>query len=106
MIEYARMKTDRFVSPTSRYASSSLIYYGPQRKLTFTIYKKTKSYFAPDDKYYEIEKEMEFRPDKVSYKFFGIPDYWWKIMEMNRMKDILEFRTGRNIRLPGGALMF
>lgn len=92
------------VSPASRYASAALIYY--EGKLTFPIYRKKKTSFTSADQHYEITQEVEFRPDKVSYKFYGAPDFWWKIMEMNGMKDILEFRSGRNIVLPGSGLMF
>jgi hypothetical protein len=104
-IEYSRGGTTRATNNTSRYSSSKVIYYGTDRKLAYAIYKRKKIAFQSDDKYYEIAKEVEFRPDLVSYAIYGIPDYWWKIMEMNGMKDILEFRAGRNIRLPGGTIM-
>lgn len=104
-INYTGALGSKFVAPTSRYADKRAIYYGEARKLTYPIYKKNPVSFAPDDKHYEISKEMEYRPDKVSVQFYGAPDYWWKIMEVNNMKDILEFKAGRNIRLPGGFLM-
>ena len=74
--------------------------------MAYPIYKKKKLSFAPSDLYYEITKDVEYRPDLVSNQYYSVPDYWWKIMEMNGMKDVLEFRAGRNIRLPGGKLMF
>lgn len=92
-----------YVTPTSRYFSTPIIFY--EDRLTFPIYKRKELTFNPTDQHYEITKEFEFRPDLVSYNFFGAPDFWWKIMEMNGMKDVLEFRAGRNIVLPGSALL-
>lgn len=104
LIEYTRTEGRKYVSPSSRYATTPVIKY--EGKLTYPIYKKKKLGFAPTDQHYEITKDMEFRPDLVCYEFFGTPDFWWRIMEANRMKDILEFRAGRNIILPGSSLMF
>lgn len=95
----------KMVISTSRYSRSKVIHYGVDNKITFTIYRREDMGFSPYDKYYEIEPKYEFRPDELSRYFYGVPDYWWKLMEMNGMKDILEFRTGRNIRIPGGTIM-
>lgn len=105
-VKSTNMEGRKYVSPTSRYVNSVVIRYGPEGKLTYPIYKKKKLNIAPTDQHYEITKEVEYRPDIVSYRFFGAPDYWWRIMEINGMKDILEFRAGRNIILPGSNLMF
>jgi len=43
---------------------------------------------------------MEYRPDLVSRDKYGIPDFWWKIMEVNNIKDIIDFKAGRTIVLP------
>jgi len=94
----------QYVSSTSRYKSSDIIYYSENNLLTFKIYKKRPMQFGTSDKWFEITPDVEYRPDLVSFDFYGVPDFWWKIMEMNRMKDILEFRAGRNIRLPGSIL--
>ena len=103
-IQYSGIEGSVYAVPSSRYFKSPIIYY--EDKVTYPIYRKSKASFAPTDMHYEITKETEYRPDKVSHRFFGAPDYWWKIMEMNGMKDILDFKAGRNIILPGGTLMF
>jgi hypothetical protein len=103
-ITYSGLEGSSYTLPSSRYYASPVIYW--EGKMTYPIYRKKKFSFNVTDKHYEITKEMEYRPDKVSHRFFGTPDYWWKIMEVNGMKDILEFRAGRNIILPGGNLMF
>lgn len=92
-----------YVPPSSRYFMTPVIFY--EDRLTFPIYKRKQLSFNPTDQHFEITKEYEFRPDLVSNTFFGAPDFWWKIMEMNGMKDILEFRAGRNIILPGSSLL-
>lgn len=102
--EYTNQEGRKYVPPTSRYATLPVIKY--EGKLAYPIYKRKKVSINHQDQHYEITKEDEYRPDLVSYKFFGAPDFWWKIMEANRMKDILEFRSGRNIVLPGSGLMF
>lgn len=94
----------KYAGPTSRYATTPVIKY--EGKLTYPIYKKKKLGISPQDQHYEITREMEYRPDLVALTFFGAPDFWWRIMEINGMKDILEFRAGRNIILPGSSLMF
>ena len=102
-IYYTNYGTNKVVSSTSRYNYRPIIYYGEKSKLAFTIYTKT-SFPSSADKFYEITKDVEFRPDLVSFYMYGIPDYWWRIMETNGMKDILEFRSGRNIRLPSNIM--
>ena len=51
-----------------------------------------------------ITKGSEYRPDLVSFDEYGTIDFWWKIMEVNGIKDILDFAAGRNIRLPNNVL--
>ncbi len=104
-IKYTGYSTNKLVDPTSRYNNKPVIYYGVKPKVTFSLYKKKNLTFSPGDKFYEITKEVEFRPDLVSYYSYGVPDYWWRIMEMNDMKDVLEFRAGKNIRIPQSHLM-
>jgi len=102
-IHYTKSEGRRYVPPTSRYATIPVIEY--EGKLAYPIYRKKKLSFGSSDQHYEITKDMEYRPDLVSNAFFGAPDFWWKIMEMNRMQDILEFRAGRNIIIPGSNLL-
>jgi hypothetical protein len=103
-IEYIGLEAGNHVGATSRYYDSPLIRYGDQGKLAFPIYRKKEIGFASTDQYFEIPKSMAYRPDKVSFSFYGAPDFWWKIMEMNGMKDVLEFVAGRTIRLPSALL--
>lgn len=90
--------------PSSRYARTPVINY--DGRLTYPIYKKEKPSISSREPHYEITPDVAYRPDLVSYKFYGAPDFWWKIMEINGMKDILEFRPGRNIILPSGSILF
>jgi hypothetical protein len=102
-IEYTKSEGRKYVPVTSRYVSASIILY--EGKLAFPIYKNKQVRLSPNDQHYEITQDMEYRPDKVSNMFFGAPDFWWRIMEANGMKDILEFREGKNIILPGSSLL-
>ena len=47
-----------------------------------------------------ISAGMEYRPDLMSMEKYGTTDFWWRIMEANKMKDITEFKAGKTIILP------
>ena len=104
LVGETNQKGSRFVGASSRYRQSDVIYYSENNFLTFKIYKRKYFRFNSTSKWYEITSDVEFRPDLVSFDFYGAPDFWWKIMEANGMKDILEFRAGKNIRIPGNII--
>lgn len=89
------------VTKSSRYANSKVIYYGNNNVMTFTTYKKQ---IKPSDadRFTVISSDIEYRPDLLSLKVYGIVDYWWKILEVNEMKDVFDFKAGVNIRIPSG----
>lgn len=89
-----------FTNTTSRYIDAQLFYYGDDKKITYETYKRKEIQEFDDDKFFEITKPLNFRPDLVSNRFYGTPDFWWKIMEYNGLADIYDFRQGRVIRLP------
>lgn len=92
---------DGLVEATSRYANSSVIYYGDKHKMTYKTYVKNKYPISKSDRYTVVDPGQEFRPDLVSNLAYNTPNLWWKIMEANNIKDIYEFRIGLNLRLPG-----
>lgn len=89
-----------FVSSLSRYADSDVIYWGDLNKITFKTYKKTPVVLSDSDRYMVVGSGDEFRPDKISKRFYGDVGFWWKILEVNGIKDIFDFKIGTNIRLP------
>jgi hypothetical protein len=99
-IEYTTLPPTNFVLPTSRYTNSNVVYYTEDKRLTFTTYKRGSYNPSSQDQYMVVSKGYEYRPDLVSRDAYGTVDFWWRIMEANGMKDILEFKTGANIRLP------
>lgn len=99
-IEITNIDPNRFVPVSSRYSNSGVIYYTENKLLTFKTYKKNSFPINPADKYYVITPGNQFRPDLVSSLAYGTPDFWWKIMEANDIKDIFDFRSGLNIRIP------
>lgn len=98
--ESTKIKSSRFVPISSRYYNSSVVYYTENKLLTFKIYKKTIINPTQKDKYYVITPGTEYRPDLVSQTAYGTVDFWWKIMEANNLKDVYEFKSGLNIRIP------
>jgi len=99
-ITYPNLSSKRFVSFTSRFINSRVLYYGDNNKLTFETYKRKDYIASPNDKFIQINSSTEYRPDLVSYTAYGIPDLWWYIMEFNGIKDIYDFKTGITLRIP------
>jgi hypothetical protein len=99
-IEYTDLRAADFVTRASRYASSRVIYYSDEKILTFETYKRKKYEESKNDQVAVIPPGMEYRPDLVSKEKYGVPDFWWKILEANKIKDIAEFRAGKTIILP------
>lgn len=100
-IEYAANAATTFVTPTSRYSSSRVIKYSSEKITTFETYKRRPFVMSADDQLAVIPNGMEYRPDLMSVQRYGTTDFWWRIMEVNKMKDIMEFRAGKTIILPG-----
>jgi hypothetical protein len=89
-----------YVVTTSRYNSSSVGFYGPQAKITFNIYQRKEITQSVDDRFMQITPGYEYRPDLVSQKAYGMPDYWWLILQANNINDVYQFTTGKTIRIP------
>lgn len=96
----SQINAEMYVTMSSRYTTSSVLYYGNDRKITFSTYKRRNIAQSEDDKFLTITTAVEFRPDIVSQKVYFTPDYWWRIMEFNSIYDIADFTAGKTIRLP------
>lgn len=92
-----------YVDESSRYKNSDVIYYNTVKStyITFEIYKKTETPVASSDTFTVLDHQFTYRPDLLAHKVYGDPRLWWKIMEANNIKDILDFKAGINIRIPG-----
>ena len=99
-LENTNIDPRQFVTPSSRYLESKVIYYTENKLLSFNTYKKTNIPLSNTDKYATIGPGVEYRPDLVSQQAYGTVDFWWKILEANEMKDVWEFKSGKNIRIP------
>lgn len=99
-IEFTNTRPTEFVPRLSRYSESRVIYYSDARITTFETYKRKKFSPSSKDQVTVITPGMEYRPDLMSYDKYGIPDFWWKIMEANKIKDVMDFKAGRTIVLP------
>lgn len=98
--ESTNISPQKFVTYTSRYSENTVVYYKEEKFLAFNTYKKNKYTPSKSDRFTVITKGYEFRPDLLSQKVYGFPDYWWRIMEANNIKDIYDFKAGINIRIP------
>jgi len=103
-IEETNLVPRKFVTPTSRYADAKVVYYTSYKRITFTTYKRLPFKPSSQDKFMVITAGVEYRPDLVSNRAYGFPDFWWKILEANNMFDIWEFKAGTNIRIPNASL--
>jgi hypothetical protein len=99
-IEYSAVSASAVVDAGSRYLNSKIIYYGEQRFVTFSTYVRTEYEPTGSENVMVITKGAEYRPDLVSYEYYGYPGNWWRILEVNGMKDIYEFKAGKTIILP------
>ena len=99
-ISKSRLSANAFVDVTSRYSTSKVIYYGDENIVTFESYKRSSPVYSKTDKFYLITQATQHRPDLVSQLAYGVPSFWWRIMEANSMKDISDFKSGVTIRIP------
>lgn len=102
-IRPANIPVSKLVSKLSRYKSSEVIYYGDNNYITFKTYKREVIPTSSQDKYTVVSPGMEYRPDLLSQRAYGVPDFWWRILEANNLKDVFEFKSGLNIRIPGNV---
>lgn len=99
-IQYSiELNSGRFVTSSSRYANSSVLLYSEQNIITFETYKR-KPYVLGEDRFAVISAGYEYRPDLMSNAIYGVSDFWWRLMEVNNIWDIYDFKIGRNIRIP------
>lgn len=89
-----------FFTTASRYIDSTVIYYTDFKRLSLETYKRKAIGVTTNDKFMVIGKGHEYRPDLVSTRVYGLPDFWWRIMEANGISDIYQFKAGVNIRIP------
>ena len=102
-IQSTNINVANFVDTTSRYLSSSVIYYngpGDKKVLTFNTYKRTPPTISSEDRFTVITAATQYRPDLISNTAYGFPHFWWKIMEFNGIYDVFDFKLGITIRLP------
>ena len=99
-IETTDINPRTFYTSASRYLDSVIVYYTDLKRLSIETYKRQPITLSQNDKFLVIGKGYEYRPDLISSKVYGFPDYWWRIMETNGMNDIYDFKAGVNIRVP------
>lgn len=100
------LKATEFVTPSSRYADSSVFVYGESGIITFETYKRRTFVPTEADRFDIVPPGEEFRPDKTSFRAYGTVDFWWSIMEANNIKDIFNYKAGTNIRIPSFITVF
>lgn len=99
-IEPANTSSDIVTSGLSRYIDKQVIRYGDQKFLTFKTYVREEYKPNGKEKVMLITPGVEYRPDLVSFDVYGFVDAWWKLLEVNGMKDIWEFKAGKTILIP------
>lgn len=102
-ISLAPITSKSLVSGTSRYLKSDVLYYYYNKKnlLTFTTYVRQFNSVSGNETTTLLTLYYQYRPDLLSYDFYGTPGYWWAILELNGIFDIYDFVAGLTIKLPG-----
>lgn len=60
--------------------------------------------FNDDDSVIHVVQPMEeYRPDLISYQYFGTPDYAWAILAANNLSVPFELNYGTKILIPSLA---
>ncbi len=99
-IERSNVRIEAVVRGFSRYKQSEVIYWGEQRRMTFGTYLRQPYVSTGNEKVAIVTPGMQYRPDLLSYDYYGFPDAWWRILEANGMKDVYEFVPGVTVILP------
>lgn len=103
-IEQSTIRPDKMVRGFSRYLNSPVIYWGEQRRITFETYLRKPYTLTGKERVTRITPGLEYRPDLLAYDVYGTPDAWWKILEVNGIKDIYDFKTGITVVLPDNLI--
>jgi len=106
LIEVTDISPLKFVTPSSRYSSSTVLMFKDRGVLTLETYKRKPLQVSVDDKYMIVPAGDEYRPDKTSFRVYGTVDFWWAILETNQIVDIFDYKTGLNIRIPSFMTIF
>ena len=99
-LEIVNIRAEDITEAGSRYRNQNVIYYGEKRYITFDTYLRRPYQRTGDEKVMVITKGLEYRPDLASYDFYGFPENWWRILEVNGMSDVIEFKAGKTIFFP------
>ena len=92
-----------YVAGSSRYVNSDIIYYGDLNKLTFTTYVRQPFVRSQQDMFTMVTAGTQYRPDLISMQMYGTVDFWWRIMEVNKIYDVFDLKIGLTLRLPGNV---
>lgn len=59
---------------------------------------------AIGDEIFTVPLAIENRLDRISYKFYGTPNLWWAIAQVNNLVDVfLDVPVGTHLRIPKRA---
>ena len=99
-IEISNIRPEKLLDSNSRYLKQNIIYWGENRLIAFDTYLRNDYILTGNEKVLLITKGIEYRPDLISFEVYGVPNFWWRILEANGMKDIFEFKAGKTIFIP------
>jgi hypothetical protein len=86
--------------PLNRYTNGIVTFTRNNQK--FLVLRKSLD-LEPDnsDVLVTITQDLARRPDLISFKAYGSPDYWWVIYEYNGIRDpVFDLKTGQIIKIP------
>lgn len=53
------------------------------------------------DVFVQVTQDLLMRPDLVSFKAYGVPDFWWAIYELNGIRDpLFDLKLNQTLRIP------
>lgn len=99
-ISQSNIRTDLVIKGFSRYKNSNVIYWGDQKRICFETYLRKPYIPTGKERVVLITPGLAYRPDLLSFEAYGFTDAWWKIMEVNGIHDVYDFKPGITVILP------
>src|SRR4051812_37343415 len=100
----ANIRATSVLRGLSRYKESVIIYWGEQKRIAFETYLRTPYTQTGKERVVLVTPGLAYRPDLLAFEVYGFPDGWWKILEVNKISDVFDFKPGITVMLPDALL--
>lgn len=57
-------------------------------------------YISSESGYHTVTRRDMYRPDLISYEYYGTANFWWVILVANNILDPFDMEIGLVLRIP------